>query len=215
LGKNTIRITGDMDGLGAQADDIEFLARFMKGYPNTDYSKIGIAGYSWGGTANIIAAQKLKNVKAVLTLDGAISIMYSKLSQWTPYVNPEKMNMPFMSIAGVPQTAKELKERNRDTTFIFYETLNKADAYKIILNKMDNHVSFGASFSRLKDQFTQLSEPAKNGTIYSYGLMSQYALKFFDAYIKNNSESKKWLNKKPVENGIPSEDIDVEYKLKR
>jgi dienelactone hydrolase len=215
FGRNSWDMTYDVDGLTAQADDIEFLVKFMKDYPNSDYSKIGIAGYSWGGMANIIAAQKIKNIKAVLSIDGSIIAAWSKFSIGTPYLDPAKMEIPYMSIRARPKPIKDLIEKKWDTTFVFYESLTKTDAYSITLNKMARHAGFFGSAMKLTDIYAGMDETAKKETLYSYELMCEYALTFFNAQLKNNISSKKWLQNPPVKNGISEEYVLLNFKLKK
>lgn len=213
FGKYKWKMTSDMDGLGAQADDIVFLVKSMKGYPNSDYSKIGIVGYSWGGFANIIAAQKLNNISAVLSIDGAISIFFNKFSALTPYISPSKMDIPYMFISLKPTTAEELIKLNRDTTFTFYKSLNKADSYLATLYKME-HVDFRGSYMKLETNYSEMKENIKKEKLFSYELMCEYTLNFLNAYVKKENNSKNWLIETPLQKNIPNEILKVEYKLK-
>ncbi len=209
--KNSREMSDDIESLDAQARDQEFLVKFMRNFPNTGRSKIASLGYSWGATSNIIAAERLKQFDAIICLDGAIEYMYTKYSKETPYLDPLKMKIPFLAMSIAPKSDETIRKRGIDSSFIFFESLKYFDAYRITFPKMEHHFFRGAS-QRFAKPGTKKYINSLTERNYCYKIMSQYTLKFFNAYIKNDKKSLKWLGKTPEENNIPKEILSIEYK---
>ncbi|GAB3986485.1 hypothetical protein GCM10028807_04010 [Spirosoma daeguense] len=54
-----------------QVKDALASLQFLKAKPYIDFSRIGVAGYSWGGLAGILVADKLPETVCLLSLDGS------------------------------------------------------------------------------------------------------------------------------------------------
>ena len=201
LNKDSRDMTDDIDSLNAQAKDMEFLVDYMKDFPNTNYSKIAFMGYSWGGTSNIIAAQRLKHIDALVSLDGAIVNWYSQYKNETQYLDPLKMNIPFLAITGAPASEETIKRRKMDSSFIFYESLKYSEAYWVTFLEMAHGYfqSRGLKFSKPNTNIGEMSQQDRN---HRYSLMTNYILNFFNATIKNSEQSELWLKKSPEEHNI-------------
>jgi len=204
LGHNQRGITYDLEGLLAPAGDIEFLIEYMENYPNADFSNIGIIGYSWGGTANIIAAEKFDNVRAVISIDGAITSCYSDFKDKTPYINPKKFDIPFMTFVLKPDMEWLLKNK-ADTTFIFFEELDQSDAYLIRFNNLQ-HIDFSGASLKFTDYSGEEKQKAYADKLQGFSYMFEYTLNFLDAYIKGDTQKEVWLKDGKNLQGI-SEDI--------
>ncbi|MFC1726449.1 dienelactone hydrolase family protein [candidate division KSB1 bacterium] len=206
--KNSREMSSDIESLDAQAKDIEFLVNYMKDFPNSDFSKTAILGYSWGATSNIIAAERLKHIDALICLDGAIEHRYNKYSKETPYLDPLKLNIPFLAMSLKKPSEEKIREDNWDSSFIFYESLKHSAAYRIRFLKM-KHSFFGGAYLRTSKP---ASESIRKEKIYCFNLACHYTLNFFNAYIKGDRESEKWLKKTPKELNIPEGFLSIESK---
>ncbi len=192
-------------GLDAQVRDITFLAKTVSERPDVNAEQIAIVGYSWGGLANIIATQRLENVDAVVSIDGAISVLYTIISNETNELDAETMDIPFMSLSP-PQyrTTKELVARGLDTTFVFYDGLKLADAYDIVFPRMRDHEDVVSVYTRFLDHKTDRNTADREAAVTSYGLMTQYVVHFLEAYVRGDQESIEWLRQSPRQNGLPN-----------
>lgn len=72
--------------------DTEFVLGFMNRFPYADFDKLGLIGFSLGGSAVTTVMSRNRNVKAVVTLDGS----YNKKLQ--PFVDPNHFDVPFLTI---------------------------------------------------------------------------------------------------------------------
>jgi hypothetical protein len=67
-------MTGDLAGINAQARDISFLVGYAQRLPNpnVDPAEVAVAGFSWGGIANLFAAAHDSRITALVALDGSM-----------------------------------------------------------------------------------------------------------------------------------------------
>ena len=69
------RFPGDMtmknEDLLEQVNDAIASIKKLNGSSNIDFTKIGIVGYSWGGLSGSILANKIPNVRCLISLDGS------------------------------------------------------------------------------------------------------------------------------------------------
>jgi pimeloyl-ACP methyl ester carboxylesterase len=72
MGAATRNMTGDLTGIDAQARDISFLIGYGQTLPNTDISKVAVAGFSWGGISNLFAAARDSRIDALVAFDGSM-----------------------------------------------------------------------------------------------------------------------------------------------
>lgn len=205
---NSREMSSDIESLDAQAKDIEFLFRYMKDFPESDYSKTAILGYSWGATSNIIAAERLKQIDALICLDGAIEHRYTKYSKETAYLDPLKLNIPFLAMSLKEPSEEEIRRRKMDPSFIFYESLKLSPAYRIRFLKMKHNFFQGVGLRISKPE----SENSQKENNYCYNLVCRYTLNFFNTYLKGDKKSKKWLKKTPQELDIPKGFLSIESK---
>ena len=69
------RFPGDMtmknEDLMEQVNDAISTLNILKGDSNVDFDRIGIVGYSWGGLAGSIVANRIPKVSCLISLDGS------------------------------------------------------------------------------------------------------------------------------------------------
>lgn len=200
-------------GLDAQARDIEFLARTMQGRPDVLPGRLGIVGYSWGGTANVLAAQRLRDVAAVVSIDGFINLGYTRLRGMSDLFAAETMGVPFMSVTPPPaRTSAQLLAARLDTSFVFYETLRLADAYDLTFTRMRNHEDVVSVYTRFLGERADRTPEEREAAGRSFGLMSEYVLRFLNAYVRGDQESLTWLWRAPEQNGVPPGYLQIRRK---
>src|SRR6187402_989182 len=94
-GVATRDMTDDIPGTEAQARDISFLIDYAKTLPDADVSQIAVAGFSWGGLANLFAAARDDRIDALIALDGSMRY-FPGLVRNAGYVHPDKMTIPLL-----------------------------------------------------------------------------------------------------------------------
>ena len=69
------RFPGDMtmkkEDAMEQVNDALASVKYLSENTNLKFDKVGILGYSWGGLTGVLAANKIPNVKCVISLDGS------------------------------------------------------------------------------------------------------------------------------------------------
>jgi len=207
LGHFTKSMTMDFIGLEAQTRDLEFVISKMRTYPNVDYSKIAIVGYSWSGLANVICAMRNTNINAIVSLDGSIVMANRQnLLKILPYYNPNSFDIPVMLFyAG-------LYGEKSPHDFSFYNSLKYSDAYLIQLKHL-RHWHFGSNniFLYMDTSFDKYAEGKKKVKI-GYATMCKYTLNFLNAYLKKDNNAFTFLNNTIESNKIPSGTITIKSK---
>jgi dienelactone hydrolase len=72
MGATNRGMTLDLQGLDAQAADISFLITFAGTLLDTDVSEVAVAGFSWGGLSNLLAASRDSRIRVLVALDGSM-----------------------------------------------------------------------------------------------------------------------------------------------
>jgi pimeloyl-ACP methyl ester carboxylesterase len=137
------RFPGDMtmkneDMLQQVFDAISSL-QYLKDNPNTDLSKVGIIGYSWGGLSGTVLASKLANVACLISFDGSEFHHYGQAieedNDFEGIKNSEEfknlsLSIPYLRLESSPIT----KSNRKDSVYDFSEKLSSS---KLIL-KVDS-----------------------------------------------------------------------------
>ena len=133
------RYPGDMtmknDDLLEQVNDALYSINFLRSEPLINFSKIGIAGYSWGGLAGTIIAGRLKETACVLSLDGSEFHHYGASKEddadFNEIVNSSDLSrmalsVPYLRLQSAPVGSKSSKDS-------VYNFLNKMVAQKQVM----------------------------------------------------------------------------------
>ncbi|MGH7490881.1 MAG: tetratricopeptide repeat protein [bacterium] len=195
------QMTFDLVGVETQARDMEFIIAFLRDFPNVDQDKLGVAGFSFGGLPAATLAMRNTDVDAVLSLDSAIGDNggYSLLFR-TANFNPANVRAAFMLMAAdtpAPNTP------NLDLNF--YKAIKFADKYLLRL-KDQRHFDFttvGAISSQFPE-YAPFAGPKQGDSKLGHETVCQYALSFFNAYVKRDPIALGWLQKKPEDHGLPA-----------
>ncbi len=116
------RYPGDMtmknDDLMEQVNDALYSIDYLKSNPLIDFSKIGVAGYSWGGLAGSLVASKSHQTACLLSLDGSEFHHYGVSEEDTdfegtvnsPYFKRMSLSIPYLRLEQAPVEAKPRKD---------------------------------------------------------------------------------------------------------
>lgn len=209
VGRRSRAMPIDLDGAQTQADDIAFLVAYARTLPYADSSRIAIAGYSWGGLANLLAASRDSRIKALVTLDGSVR-SYPELVTAAKYVTPERATAPMLFVAGRPAAAEDLAGSGKSAGS-FLDEMKHADFYKLTMFPME-HFAFSSTYLRFASQarFNQYARPEVNR---AYGWTLNYVRRFLDAYLKDDRAARAVLDAPLSAQGIPAHAATMEVRL--
>lgn len=98
IGETGRWIKKDLMHAELQAADIRFLIDYARTLPQADMARVAVAGFSWGGLSNVLAATKDERIKALVCIDGAVRYSNSIVVQ-AKYAVPEKLKTPLLFLA--------------------------------------------------------------------------------------------------------------------
>jgi dienelactone hydrolase len=212
-GSQTREMTVDAEGAEAQASDISYLISFAASISQADLERIAVIGYSWGGLANVVAASRDDRIRALVALDGSVRY-YPQLvnggKDSIRSVYPKRLDVPLIYFSQRNLGIEELSRTNRDTS---YSLLNKMAYGDVIIATMHsmNHIHFASDDLRSSRE-DGFGEYTRDDISDAYSWMAQYALRFLDAYLKNDQNAINFLANKPSANGVPPHTISVELR---
>jgi len=219
MGATTRNRTGDLTGIDAQTRDISFLIGYAQTLPNTDMSKIAVAGFSWGGISDLFAAARDNRIDALVAFDGSMRYFPGLVKQ-AGDVHPEQMTIPLLFFTQGDMTmenqARYLTDKSKNDG---PSVLNEWTHGDLITVRMLGlvHQEFSSMYQRNEDTWKDFPD-AQNGDytredgIPGYAWVARYTLNFLDAYLKHDAEAMAWLKKTPAENGVPAHLMGVNYR---
>lgn len=189
------RFPGDMtmkeEDLLEQVQDAMASLPVLKQYPNIDFSKIGIVGYSWGGLAGALLAAKIPNVACLVSLDGSEFHHYGEAKEdmdfdktrYSPEFKKMQLSIPYLRLQS-PLPAVAAKS---DTVYNFAEKLTgKKMIFSIASAQHED-------FSCLPVVARQ-SGNCKNN--FSFHTISTFTRSFLSDHLKNTSLFPRVIKKK-------------------
>lgn len=214
IGPHGRSMTSDLEGVEAQAGDIEFLVGYAQSLPQADGAHVGVIGYSWGGLANVLAAARDSRISALVSLDGSVRY-FPELVRSAKYVSPERLTAPFMYVAARPRSMEEHAARKFDMSSNLLNDIKYADFYKLTMQPME-HPNFSSEFQRFApDGGRGLDEYTKEETSLAMSWMSRYVAQFLNAYLKNDKAGLAYLSNAPAKNGVPAHMLAVDKRASR
>lgn len=204
LGAHTVSMTVDMDGLEAQAGDIAFLASYAHTLPQADPSRIAVAGFSWGGLANILASAKDDRIKAVISLDGSVRGTREYIDggkQAAQYVTPARLTAPLLYVGRRPYTIEEMNQREIDSTFSLLNRMKYADVY--IVNMFPMQHSDFSGFALRIGRDSNFDEYTREEAALAHSWTIRYVQNFLDAYLKQDKAAYAFINNSAKANKSP------------
>ncbi|MEW6020892.1 MAG: dienelactone hydrolase family protein [Pseudomonadota bacterium] len=206
IGTRAREMANDLEGAETQAADIAFLVRYAHGLPHADAKRLAVAGYSWGGLANVLAAAKDRRIGALVNLDGSVRA-YPELVAAAKYLTPMSLRVPMLYVAARPASIEQLAERGKPVSG-FLNDIRYADLYKLTMHPME-HFAFSSTYLRFASDamFNQYPRAEVNR---AHGWTAEYVLRFLDAYLKRDATAKAWLGAPPSSHGMPAHAVTME-----
>ena len=208
IGETSRWIKKDLLHAELQAADIRFLIDYARTLPQADMARVAVAGFSWGGLSNVLAASKDERIKALVCIDGAVRYYNSIVAQ-ARYAVPEKLKTPLLFLAQSPASMETNIRLKEDMSGSFISRMNNADVYLLTMYPM-GHVNFGSSYNRLDDP-AEYKEYTPEEVSSAYSLGARYILHFLNGYQKNDPSGLAYLANRPVANGAAPHAMTMEY----
>ncbi|MGI4844166.1 MAG: dienelactone hydrolase family protein [Janthinobacterium lividum] len=197
----------DLAHAEAQAADIRFLVNYAQSLPQADASRLAVAGFSWGGMANVLAAAQDERIKALVCLDGTVRYRHAMLEK-VPYLKPEQLRTPLLYLAQRPPPFERGLKFKPDHSGSILQKMTGADVYLLTMYAME-HVYFGTSYLRLDP--LDFGDYTREEIAQSYGLSARYVLNFLNGTLKGERSGFDYLMKKPEQLGMPRHSVDSQF----
>lgn len=208
VGETSRWIKKELKHAELQVADIRFLIDYARTLPQADMTRVAVAGFSWGGISNVLAAAKDERIKALVCMDGAVRYFNSIMVQ-ASYAVPEKLRTPLLFLAQSPASMEDNIRYKEDMSGSFMSRMSNADVYLLTMYPME-HVHFGSSYIRLDDP-AEYKEYTPEEVSFAYSLGARYILNFLNGYLKNDPAGLAYLANRPVSNGAAPHSMRMTY----
>jgi len=151
------RFPGDMtmknEDLLEQVNDAVSTLNVLKGSDNIDFDRIGIVGYSWGGLAGSILANRIPKASCLISLDGSEYHHYGTEKEEDKDFNgiigsveftKMKLSIPYLRLESAPQG----NMGNKESVYNFSQKLSAKP--QIIVIDSAKHEDFGCLVNLVK-----------------------------------------------------------------
>ncbi len=180
-GPDSRSMSPDLHGAETSARDLELLIEALHRFGQADLSRIGAAGFSWGGMTAALFAMRHQNVAAVLALDG--SFEHAELAIEEHYAwQPTRLRGGYLAVVGdrEPKLSMDALARYADVFELRFPTLGHWDfASDMIYTNV--HAAANVDDGRRR----QVDD--------AFGIIAGAARWLFDGYLKDDATSRKLL----------------------
>lgn len=197
-------MTADIEGVETQAADIAWLIGQAATFANADIGRLAVAGFSWGGLANVVAAATDDRIKALVSLDGSVRSFPQLVDGGKaaiPYVTPARLAVPMLFVGQRPRTVEELNRKQQSTDFSLLNRMTYADVYIVTMLPMV-HQNFAADALHVARD-AEFDEYSREEVTQAYGWTARYVREFLDGYLKDDAAARTFMANKPAANGVP------------
>lgn len=195
LGARTRMLVPDTEGVDTQMRDIQFLLSYARSLPQADMAQVAVAGWSWGGMTNVFAAERDSRIRALVSLDG------TREPEQTRRIDPHRITVPWLYIQRRPSTVSELNKAGTETSFSLLNEVAYADVRQMVMYPMQ-HGDFSSAALRLA-QPGYFQEYSRAEVEQAYHWTARYVLEFLNATLKNDAAGRAFLDRAPLDNGVP------------
>jgi len=210
MGRTWRNMTADVSGAETQSRDILFLVGFMRDYPNADWSRVSVAGFSMGGLSNVLAALQNDRIRALVSLDGTVRYHFELLRGWHDW-DQSRLRIPVLYLASNLGSVEEFAPFAARAVIggkSFFGELTSADTWLITFPRME-HLDFGSHYLQTLPRGDD-SEYSVDEVVESYVWMARYVRAFLDAFLKGDPDARAFVDRPPRENGVPPHLLFVE-----
>lgn len=212
-GARTRAMTDDVEGLVTQAADIAWLIAQAAALPQADMERLAVAGFSWGGLANVLAAARDDRIKALVSIDGSVRYFPQFVDGGkaaVPYVTPARLPLPLLYLAQRPRSIEALNRSEKSTAFSLLNRMSYSDVFVATMHPMlhQHFAADGLRFARASD----FADYDRDEVRAAHAWMARYVHRFLDAYLKGDKAAQAFLANRPEANGAPKRMITMEAK---
>jgi len=208
IGETSRWIKKDLKHAELQVADIRFLIDHARTLPQADMGRVAVAGFSWGGLSNVLAAARDERIKALVCMDGAVRYFNAIVTE-AKYAVPEKLTTPLLFLAQTPASMENNIRYREDMSGSFISRMRNADVYLLTMYPME-HVHFGSAYIRLDDP-AEYKEYTAEEVSFAYSLGARYVLNFLNGYLKNDPSGLAYLANRPAANGAAPHSMTMEF----
>lgn len=210
MGARSRAMTGDVEGVEAQVGDIEFLIGYARSLPNVDFDRIAVAGFSWGGLANVAAAAKDPRIGALVSLDGTVRYENDTVKA-IGYLKPARVAIPYLYVASRPATLEQMNVDRKyyDISRSFLNGMKYSDLYIVSVAAMA-HEDFSSFFLRVLPATSFAQGYTRQEAAVAHSAVARYVERFLAAYLKQDAAARAFLGNEPDANGVPRHFMRVE-----
>jgi len=203
MGAHRRGMTGDLEGVEAQAGDIEFLVGYLFKIPEADTAHIAVAGFSWGGMSDVFAAAHDDRISAIISLDGTVRYLPAlvKKAVDAQILDPRRLTAPYLYFASKPDTLEDMSRSKADISYSFLNEL-KYDDFYFLQSAIMIHPDYCSFYIRFREDH-MFSDYSQADVGQSYSWMARYVLQFLNAYLKNDAAGLQFLKNSPEKNSVP------------
>jgi dienelactone hydrolase len=217
IGKSTRDADDNLGDINAEARDISFLVSFAETLPDTDISRVAVAGWSWGGISNLFAAARDNRIKVLIAFDGSMRY-YPGLVEKAGYVHPERMTIPLLFFTRGNLSLEDWDGYHgvgKDGPNVL-NAWTHGDLWTIRMLGM-SHPEFASMYQRAESERrfaeNQVADYGRGDTNVSYAWVARYTLGFLDAYLKDDASAMTFLKNTPAENGVPKHLMSSNFRV--
>ena len=213
LGEHRRETTLTADGLEPQARDISWLIGYAQTLPQADTSRVAVAGFSWGGLANVVAASRDPRIKALVSLEGSVRYFPELVDGGKDAlrnVTPARVAVPLLYVAAGPDP---IEAPGKGTGYSFIDEMRHADVYLVTMQPMQ-HVDFASINQRFAGD-DGFGKRTRDEVALAYGWAARYTLRFLDAQLKGDVGGRAFIDSPPAANGAPAQMLTVDIRRKQ
>jgi len=194
--RNTVRIVQRE----SNARDLEFLMSYITDLPTASKTKRGLILWSSTSIGGLIFQMRNMQADAILSLEGHEAFATGvETLQNSPYFNPVSMRVPFMRME-IPNRL----DGRWATDHSILDSFKYAERYFLTFHTLE-HNDIGTSFAMMLGLVPESKK-------YGYENVCRYALRFFNAYLKDDKKSLTFLQKTPEAHGLKNDFLTLERK---
>ena len=198
----------------AQARDLEFVIQQMHELPYVHSDKLALIGHSFGGIYSLLIAMRYMNINAVIGLDPTYMSQepsfYYKFWE-APYYDAGHSKAPMLVLY------KGIESENSRMDIV--DDLKFSDRYLFKFPHL-THGDFNSSpmvtslspGNDYVDREYTLKYRSKEDGIIGHQIICRYVLNFLDAFLKDDTQSLQFIQRKPEEDGIAAGTLEYEFK---
>ncbi|MFH1891775.1 MAG: hypothetical protein ABIK83_03735 [Candidatus Zixiibacteriota bacterium] len=182
--------------------DMEFVAGYMRHFPNIDPDRLGVIGFGSGGISALLMQMRNSDVDAVVDLGGALtSAPLFKLVKGSASYNPASAKVPLLEMYSDIEHAPDMT---------LLDSLRYAEKYFCALNGLNHHdFSIGSFVASMTPDSTGA---VRLEGVHGYEKICDYVNHFFKAQLTDDAESVEFLKRTPAENGFDAATVSFTYR---